>query len=239
MFIVVMAAGKSSRWSHDTPKQMAEVDGEPILHRTIRLLKLRHYGCRNFQSDTCKGCVHYIGGRCTHLSHGHLFVTVRHSLQFGPLNANVIIYNEKNGNELEIDRFYKFNDYNGQIVYLYGDVYYTENAIDKILGEEGVFFGRRGGSSNTGKRWPEIFAIKGKHSEIQKHVGVVRNLFVKRKISRCIGWEVYSQYYKLNKIDVKHLVDINDGTDDFDSKKEYDTWMRHYREHTKGNPNRM
>jgi hypothetical protein len=238
MFIVIMAAGKSSRWRQDTPKQLAEVDKEPILYRTIRLLKLRHYGCRNFQSDTCKGCTHYVGGRCTHLSHGHQFVTVRHPLQFGPLNTNVIVYNEKNGNKLEIDRFYKFDSYNGTVVYLYGDVYYTERAIDKILNEDGTFFGRHGRSPYSGKQWPEIFAVKGNHNEIQGRVDEVRQLFLSGQISRCIGWELYKQCYGLKKINVKHIVPINDETDDFDSKNEYTAWVRKRNEKSKGNPNR-
>jgi len=38
-----MAGGDATRWAdyRGTPKHLIEVDGEPILHRTVRLLKQR------------------------------------------------------------------------------------------------------------------------------------------------------------------------------------------------------
>jgi hypothetical protein len=41
MNVVIMAAGRSKRWHAATAKHMALVDGEPVLYRTVRLLRRR------------------------------------------------------------------------------------------------------------------------------------------------------------------------------------------------------
>lgn len=39
--VVIMAAGKSTRWHGSSPKQLMPINGEPLLFRTVRLLRSR------------------------------------------------------------------------------------------------------------------------------------------------------------------------------------------------------
>ena len=63
-----------------------------------------------------------------------------------------------------------------------GDVYYTENAIDKILNTEYNFYGRKGASLITGKPYEEIFAVKGDGDKIRECVEKVENYTNKKRL---------------------------------------------------------
>ena len=114
--------------------------------------------------------------------------------------------------DCDIDRFEE-SIVDGDVCYLYGDVYYTDDAIKKIVEiptNEILFFG-----SNF-----EIFAIKIKNTQLFfKHKHRVIELFMNNKINRCIGWEIYRS---LNHIPFEeHIINneyykILDGTDDID-----------------------
>jgi len=126
-------------------------------------------------------------------------------------------------NDCEIDRFEEVED--NEICYLYGDVYYSEDAINKIVTtdtNEILFFGSD----------YEIFGIKIKDKKLFfKHKNKVKKLYLENKIDRCIGWEVYKS---LNKIpldgyaitDIYYL--IEDETDDIDYPEDYENFKRRY-----------
>lgn len=121
----------------------------------------------------------------------------------------------------EIDRFEPFND--KEIIYLYGDVYYTEEAIDTIINTEAndvLFFG----SSQ------EIFAIKIKDRRLfYKHKDKVKRLYLKKLIPRCIGWEVYRSINNIPFIEHKitnRYVLIEDETDDIDYPADYEKFIK-------------
>lgn len=120
--------------------------------------------------------------------------------------------------DCEIDRFEE-SLIDGPVCYLYGDVYYTENAIETIINtntEDILFFGHE---------W-EIFAIKIKNLDLfLTHKNKVKQLYLSGQINRCIGWEIYRS---LNNIPFNehHITDkyikILDGTDDIDYPYEYE-----------------
>ena len=136
-------------------------------------------------------------------------------------------------NECEIDRFYGARKlWEDDNIHLYGDCYYTEHAIDKILNtkyDNFQFYGR-GGATKT-KKWSEIFAIRFKEDYILPSLKIVRELYKNGEIKRCIGWELYRQLLNipLNKHKIpSNFTTINDLTDDFDDPDEYDLWIKNY-----------
>ena len=131
--------------------------------------------------------------------------------QYGPTAPQTV-------KDCEIDRFEE-TVINGPVCYLYGDVYYTENAIKTIINTPAndiQFFGHP---------W-EIFAIKINYIDLfLYHKHHIKELFLKGEIDRCIGWEIYRS---LNSIPLKdHIIRdrytvINDGTDDIDYPHDYE-----------------
>ena len=119
-------------------------------------------------------------------------------------------------NDCEVDRFEPVED--KEICYLYGDVYYTEEALKTIIEtptDEILFFGSE----------MEIFAVKIVNKQLfMEHKNKVKQLYLEDKIQRCIGWEVYKS---LNNIPLdgyaitERFYLINDSTDDIDCPKNY------------------
>ena len=123
--------------------------------------------------------------------------------------------------DCEVDRFEDIDE--EEICYLYGDVYYTEEALRTIINtstNEILFFG-----SNF-----EIFAIKIVNKSLfMEHKNRVKDLYLKKEINRCIGWEVYRS---LNNIPFnEHIINdryvkILDGTDDIDYPEDYEKFIK-------------
>ena len=119
-------------------------------------------------------------------------------------------------NDCEVDRFEDVDE--KEICYLYGDVYYTENALKTIINtptDEILFFGSD----------MEIFGVKIVNKDLfMKHKNKVKELFLNGKIDRCLGWEVYKSIngLPLNEYAITdRFYLINDGTDDIDCPKNY------------------
>jgi hypothetical protein len=119
-------------------------------------------------------------------------------------------------NDCEIDRYEEIED--NEICYLYGDVYYTEEALRTIINtptDEILFFGSE----------MEIFGVKIKNKKLFfKHKNRVKKLYLDSKIDRCIGWEVYKSINNLplNEYAITdRFVLIDDETDDIDYPYNY------------------
>ncbi len=108
MKYIIMADGKGSRWQNynEIPKHFAEVDGEPIIVRTVRLLNEK-----DAESEVII------------TSHDERY-DICGARRYEPLD-----------NVLEIDRFTE-ELIEDDICFLYGDTYYAEEAIDAIISEE-------------------------------------------------------------------------------------------------------
>ena len=119
-------------------------------------------------------------------------------------------------NDCEIDRFEKFDE---PVCYLYGDVYYSEDAIKTIIEtetEDILFFGSE----------DELFAIKVKDLNLfYYNKDLVKDLYLEGKINRCIGWELYRSLngipFEQHIIADKYVL-ILDETDDIDYPEDYD-----------------
>jgi len=120
--------------------------------------------------------------------------------------------------DCEIDRFEE-SVIDGPVCYLYGDVYYSEDAIKTIINESNgniLFFGSH----------QEIFAIKVENIDLflqYKHK--VKKLFLSKVIDRCIGWEIYKTMHNMpwRGIQIEDdYIRITDETDDIDYPTDYE-----------------
>lgn len=210
--IVIMAAGGGERWGNyqNTPKQLIPVDGEPLIKRTIRQLKERGV------TD--------------------IWMTVKQLKQYGELGVNEYIPKD---NKIAIDRIYASRELSPAI-YLYGDVFYSERAMDVILSDthEFRFFGR----AEPGQLKPnrEMYAIKANDWIIQK-AGELRGMHLGHQIRYSLGKTLHylCEGEKLNgttknfpvsrlvfgngewKTRWQYFTNINDETDDFDTPDQY------------------
>lgn len=189
MKYIIMADGKGTRWQNynDIPKHFIEIGGETLLARTVRLLN---------EGDGAADVII--------TSHDPRY-EVPGARRYEPLN-----------NHLEIDRFTE-ELIGDDVCFLYGDTYYSQEAMDTILKtetEDMIFFGNE----------RSIVAIKVKDGALFKnHVDNVRRLFLEGKIEKCIGWQVYQSFTGLpfgeKKIGPSYIV-LEDGTEDFNSPED-------------------
>ena len=189
MKYIIMADGKGTRWQNynDIPKHFIEIGGETLIGRTVRLL-----------NEGDKGCEVII------TSHDPRY-DIPGARRYEPLN-----------NVLEIDRCTE-ELIGDNVCFLYGDTYYSQEAMDTIVGtepEDMIFFGNE----------RSIVAIKIKDGELfRSHVDNVRKLFLAGKIDKCIGWQVYQSFTGLpfgeKKIGPAYIV-LEDGTEDFNSPED-------------------
>ncbi len=187
MKYIIMADGKGTRWNnHDNiPKHFVMIDGETILSRTVRLL-------HKFDPEA-------------------QVIITSHDPRYDIEGATR--YEPKN-NVLEIDRF-TAELIEDNVCFLYGDTYYTEDAMEQIVtfrNGEITFFGNR----------KSIVAIKVENAQtFVHHIRRVRELFLKGEISKCIGWQVYQSYFSLplgeEKQLTKDFVFIDGNTKDVNS----------------------
>ena len=192
MRFVIMADGKGTRWDNymGIPKHLAEVDGEPILGRTVRLLNEMTEGEAEVIVTSHDERYEFTGSR-------------RHE----PLD-----------NKLEIDRF-TAELIEDDTCFLYGDTYYTEEALKTILGtktDDMIFFG------NT----KSIVAVKIKDSRLFKeHVKNVKDLYMAGKIERCVGWQVYQSFtgqdFGKRAVPAEKFISLGEKTTDFNTPEEY------------------
>ncbi len=191
MKYIIMADGKGSRWNNykNIPKHLVEVEGEVLLERTVRLI--------NELDPSSKVII---------TSHDKRY-EFEGSTRYEPKN-----------NILEIDRFtYELIEDN--VCFLYGDTYYTEETMEKIINtdtDELLFFGNN----------KSIVAIKVKDSKVFKeNINKVKELFLKNEIKNCKGWQVYQSYQNL-EFDKKQIGDrfvvVDEKTMDYNTPEEYE-----------------
>lgn len=220
MKAIIIAAGEATRWGNylNTPKHLIEIDGEPILHRTVRLLK--ENGVKQ------------------------IYVVSKDDPRYQVPGATQYIAKIDYENNADADKFLSSKSLwnrNGRTIVLYGDVYFTEAAMSTICNfksTEWTLFCRIGASKYTGTPWGECFAQSFYPEDIPKHEAALRRvakLHKEKKIDRCGGWEHYRAMIGLpdsiirSKVFDGHYMNIDDLTDDFDYPEDYDRWikMRH------------
>lgn len=192
----------------DIPRQLVEIDGEPILKRTIRLLK------ENGIEDIT------VTGKDKRYK-----------------NLGVKVYQSKNNDFDYIKRTgYWLNafDYdlmNEPVCFIWGDVYFSEEAIKTIVEtetDENLFFcSYNNHNKKYIKEHDEPFAYKVIDTDLfKKHIEIVKRLYDEGKTCRHpIVWEVYRSMNGLNineHVMTNNYVAINDITCDIDSAEDVD-----------------
>lgn len=192
--VVIMAGGAAQRWAGACPKQLAQVDGEPILYRTIRLLRER-----GIEPE----------------------VSARYRDQWPGLRTHLAPAQEH-----QIDRLLNSAEF-APALYLYGDCYYSEAALEQILstGGDWCFFGRRGGSQV--KPHGEIFAFVANAYVLDK-ARQLKADHAAGRITHSLGWDLYHRCvgsrYSTNPPPHPRFVDLT-GCEDFDTLTEYETFL--------------
>lgn len=191
MKYIIMADGKGRRWNNSLgiPKHLVKINGECLLERTVRQLRERDPHCE--------------------------VIITSHDERYDIDGATR--YEPKN-NVYEIDRF-TYELIEDDICFLYGDTYYSDGCMDKIVAkdvDEMYFFGNES----------SIIAIKVKSSEtFRKCVDTVKELFIAGKIKNCIGWHVYQCFmnyeYDVKKVGDEYML-INDETSNINRLEEFE-----------------
>ena len=200
MKYIIMAGGTYDKW--DTPKHLTELKGEPLVARTIRLLK------ENGVTDIAIS------------SNNELFE------QFGvPLLRHYNPYSlprEGRATSPWLDAFYPMEE---PVCYIFGDVVFSPEAIKKIVETDTdsieFFASAKPLPPIYPKHWAEPFAFKVKDTcRFFKAIEVTKQydeqgLFKRQPVS----WELW-QVIKgtpLNKVDYTNYTIINDYTCDIDT----------------------
>jgi len=210
---IIAAAGTSDRWGDylGVPKQELVIDGEPLLGRTVRLL--RKLGIRDIvitgdwpgygvPTAQPKGDTAAVDGR----------LAMRH------------LWNP-----------------DGRTIVLMGDVYYGEDAMRVIVthaARDAHLFARFGPSSFSGKPWAEIFANSFWPEHHEAHAASLEAVQAMRdrgQLGRAGLWEAYlhDHGHLGDGIDGQagrvgnygDATEIDDWTEDFDWPQDFDTFM--------------
>lgn len=201
----VILSDSNNAKTFSTPRQLTKINGEPLVKRTIRLLK------ENGVQD---------------------IIVTSHDKRFDNLGA--IRYEPKNNNHKWVNKkrvgywldAFTIELLNEPITFLFGDVYYSKKAIKKIVeteAKDNLFFCTY---KNNDKRYikshDEPLAYKVmKPEEFKKHIDIVKRLYDEGKTVRHpIVWELYrslnGQNINEHKM-TKNYIAINDESCDIDT----------------------
>jgi len=206
MKYIIMCGGEYSKFK--TPRQLTIIKGERIVERTIRLLK--ENGIEDIAISSNSPLFDNLGvSRIEHFN-----------------NFKV----EKIGNKEIItgdwlDAYYPTQE---PVCYLYGDVYYSEEAIKTIINNKdkgNILFGTSIAKNELHENWGEPFAYKVNDPiSFFKGIDEVKKLKNQGKINRePITWELYRYLHGLD-INIQQIttdyVCIDDITMDLDNPED-------------------
>lgn len=200
MKYIIMCGGKYPRWQG--PRQLVEIRGEPIVARTIRLLRER--GVEDIA----------ISSNCPEFERFGVPV-LRHE--------NGFIARDRDPGDW-VDAFYPTEE---PVCYVFGDVVFSPAAIKVIVGAQtdGIeFFASAPPFSPLyPKNWAEPFAFKVTDvPRFRRAIGDVKRLTREGKFRRTpIAWELWNVIRRgpggdVNRIDFRTYQVINDYTCDID-----------------------
>lgn len=213
---IIIAAGDMTRWQTEdgklylnTPKHFVTFNGERVIDRTVRLLKERGVGEKQ------------------------IYVISKDYRLDGVVNRHPKLNKEN----YDADKFISSESYwdkKGRTVVLYGDVYFTDDAMDTILSnteEHWRLFCRPTASEITGTEWGECFAISfypADHEYISRKLQQLIYLYKGELLDRIGGWEWARIVAGVPVVELPEHKDwlmcyvvIDDETDDLDYPEDY------------------
>lgn len=189
----------------ETPKQLTIINGERLVDRTIRLLK------KNGIKD--------------------IYITTNDK-RFNDCDAPILkhynSYKVIDGKQYGywLDAFYPLFRPSQEVCFMFGDVYYTEDAIRTIVGLKCVkntLFGTSDAKNEQHQNWGEPFAYKVvDYATFMRGVWSVKEMQDEGLTKRMpIVWELY-RYLNGLDVNIQQVLDetyvcIDDGTMDADS----------------------
>ena len=196
-----MCGGQYLKW--EKPRQLTEINGEPIIARTIRLLKENGITDIKISSDN-----DVFSQYAPVLKHDNGYKTLGYNL----------------GNGLWLDAFYPTDE---PTCYMFGDVVYSPEAVRTIIEyktDDIMFFGSKFPFASEYPKWYiEPFAFKVQDQDhLHKACDEVRRLFSQGAYHRePIAWEVWNAICGTdpNMINGSYVA-INDYTCDIDGPEE-------------------
>lgn len=201
MNYIIMCGGKYDTFKK--PKSLSVINGETLLERTIRLL--RKNGIENIAISATDKIFDNYG-----------VLRLEHNNTFKVENGKVEGY--------WIDAYYPTEK---PVIYLHGDVYYSESAIKKIIElnpKVNTFIGNEIARNPEHKNWGEPFGwIIVDQNKFRKAIEETKKLQDEGKLERgyALSWELYrvmngtDPNYML--IDDDNYLSIDDETIDIDS----------------------
>ncbi|MBQ3322931.1 MAG: nucleotidyltransferase family protein [Firmicutes bacterium] len=204
MRFVIMADGQGTRWNNymGVPKHLALVDGEPVLGRTVRLL-------REVAAEAAAA-----SGAASSDADPEIIIT-SHDARYEFEGAR---RHEPENNIYEIDRF-TTELVCDDMCFLYGDTVYDREVLADIAAsdaEDILFYGNR----------KSVVAVRiGDADLFRRHFDRVRNLYLDGKIEKCKGWQIYQSVtgQDLNEKPVigEKFVVVDEHTTDINTPEEY------------------
>ena len=196
---IIMCGGEYKEF--ETPKHLLEVNGERIVDRTIRLLK--ENGVKDINISSNNPLFDSCGVK--RLEHNNTYVNTG-----------------KSETGYWLDAFYPVEE---PVVYLWGDVYFSDEAIKTIVNyktKKNVLFGTSDALNKYHQNWGEPFAyIVNNYATFFKAIEDVKRL---KDLGKCkrepIVWELYRYLHGLDinkQVITEDYVVIDDGTIDIDS----------------------
>lgn len=201
MKYIIMCGGKYGR----TPKQLLEVMGEVIVKRTIRLLKAFGVPRDNILISSNDWRFDRLGVKRV-------------------VHANEYIYGHEE-THMWLQAFYPMTE---PVCYIFGDVYFSENAIRQIVQTETesiqFFASAPPFADNYYKTWAEPFAFKVQDTKLFfEKIEECHRLDLEGKFHReAVSWELWQviKGTELDVIDYTNYHAINDYTCDIDDANE-------------------
>lgn len=206
-----MAAGLASRWGNhrDVPKHLVEVDGEPLLVRTITQLAARKVAPIVVLSPP----------------------DPRYDIPGAFAVPPVFV-------QCDTDKFLSTAQWwahDRPTTIVYGDAYLSDDCADALCEwpREMCWVGRSGPSRVTGCEWGELFGLTvnpAAHGRLAAAILRVRGLLLAGELPRGGGWEVYraTQCLPLDSEEVRpgEFRHIDDLSEDFDYPEDYERWLQ-------------
>lgn len=198
-----MCGGEYNEW--ETPRQLAEICGEPVVSRTIRLL--RENGIRDIAISSNNPAFERLG--VPMLRHKNGYTTASHRIIGG----------------YWCEAFYPTNE---PVCYLFGDVVFSPEAIRTIVETDTddieFFASAPPFAEEYIKQWAEPFALKVKNTDHLKQAISLTIQYAEQGLFRRwpIMWELWQviRGAPINDIDYRSYTVINDYTCDIDDAKD-------------------
>jgi hypothetical protein len=197
--VLILAAGEGTRWNkyRKTAKHKLVIEGEVLIERTIK--QFTKYSNDLVVVGSSKS-YEVEGARCyipPHLSKWKDMAKFLSSKDIWSKERTVLVF---------------------------GDVYFTDEAVETIMKDEGefTFFLRDKGSEITGKPWREIFGIAFNGSSNKMLGDRMLEIIKFNKVLGSGGWYLFNDLKRNYKHDFS--IEIDDWTEDFDFPQDLDTW---------------